>query len=387
MRVFTAFLIAAVLVLAVIAGYTGKNMAYTEQKNGTDSHKEGWKTPPAAGILYTTSSHGGSCVTWVDDDLEEVDESRYSFSAAYYDGYRNMCGQDGKVYLYPRGDYERKDNTKLQMIDMADGSAQEIECGRSNVTGYDADGDITACSSNENNICYLDIFNTKTGEHQSMKTEDVTVFDIILAGDLVYGMALDKELKVWLMSFDISRSAQEKLAELPDHDTPGFLQLYDGKILFISDNRLCAYDIEAGSLNRTELTRQGAFNLNLEGANLFIAYTDVFSDGEGDSLIEVRDASDMHVITQETVPGSVFQMEVSGDEIWLLGREKLARYTWSDKGLTNRKEKDIKKEGYDVGGFMIPKFLYGSMTEEDALSLNEKLIEQADQMRVVPDQD
>ena len=113
MRVFTAFLIAAVLVLAVIAGYTGKNMAYTEQKNGTDSHKEGWKTPPAAGILYTTSSHGGSCVTWVDDDLEEVDESRYSFSAAYYDGYRNMCGQDGKVYLYPRGDYERKDNTKL----------------------------------------------------------------------------------------------------------------------------------------------------------------------------------------------------------------------------------------------------------------------------------
>ena len=36
---------------------------------------------------------------------------------------------------------------------------------------------------------------------------------------------------------------------------------------------------------------------------------------------------------------------------------------------------------------MIPKFLYGSMTEEDALSLNEKLIEQADQMRVVPDQD
>ena len=313
MRVFTAFLIAAVLVLAVIAGYTGKNMAYTEQKNGTDSHKEGWKTPPAAGILYTTSSHGGSCVTWVDDDLKEVDESRYSFSAAYYDGYRNMCGQDGKVYLYPRGDYERKDNTKLQMIDMADGSAQEIECGRSNVTGYDADGDITACSSNENNICYLDIFNTKTGEHQSMKTEDVTVFDIILAGDLVYGMALDKELKVWLMSFDISRSAQEKLAELPDHDTPGFLQLYDGKILFISDDRLCAYDIEAGSLSRTELTRQGAFNLNLEGANLFIAYTDVFSDGEGDSLLEVRDASDMHVITQETVPGSVLQMEVSGD--------------------------------------------------------------------------
>ena len=81
----------------------------------------------AAGILYTTSSHGGSCVTWVDDDLKEVDESRYSFSAAYYDGYRNMCGQDGKVYLYPRGDYERKDNTKLQMIDMADGSAQEID--------------------------------------------------------------------------------------------------------------------------------------------------------------------------------------------------------------------------------------------------------------------
>ncbi len=387
MRVFTAFLIAAVLILAVIAGFTGKNMAYTEQKNGTDSNKEGWVDPPAAGILYTTPSHDGSCVTWVEDDMEELDESRYSFSAAYYDGYRNMCGQDGKVYLFPRGDYDRKDNTKLQMIDMADGSAREIEFGRSNVTGYDVDGDTAVCSSNENNICYLDIFNIKTGKHQSMKTEDVTVFDIILAGDLLYGMALDKELKVWLMSFDITRSAQERLVQLPDQDTPGFLQLYDGKILFISDNRLCAYDIETGSLSRTELTRQGAFNLNLEGATLFIAYTDVFSDGESESLIEVRDASDMHVITQETVPGSVLQMEVSGDEVWLLGSEKLARYTWSDRGLTDRKEKDIKREGYDVGGFMIPKYLYGSMTEEDALSLNEKLIEQADQITVVPDKD
>ena len=387
MRAFTAFLIAVVLVLAVIAGFTGKNMASTGQENGSGSHKEGWSDPPAAGILYTTPSHDGSCITWLDDDLEKQDESRYSFSASYYDGYRTMCGQDGKVYLFPRGDYDRKDDTKLQIIHMTDGSAQQIECGRSNVTGYDADGDSTAFSSNENNICYLDTFNIKTGKHQSMQAEGVTVFDVILAGDLLYGMALDQELKVWLMSFDISGSAQEKLVELPDEDTPGFLQLYDGKILFISDNRLCAYDTRTGNLDKTELTRQGAFNLNLEGANLFIAYTDVFSDGEEESLIEVRDASDMHVITQETVPGSVIQMEVSGDEIWLLGREKLARYTWSEQGLTGRKEKAVKREGYDVGGFMIPKYLYGSMTEEDALSLNEKLIEQADQIKVVPDQD
>ena len=387
MRAITAFLIAAVLILAVAAGFTAKNMAYTEQKDEADAGKTGWIDPPAAGILYTTPSHGGSCVSWLNDDLKEMDESRYSFSAAYYDGYRNMCAQDGKVYLFPRGDYDRKDNTKMQIIHMADGSAQEIECGRSNVTGYDVDGDITAYSSNENNICYLDILNIKTGKHQSMETEDVTVFDIILVDDLLYGMALDKELKVWLMSFDVSRSAQEKLVELPDEDTPGFLQLYDGKILFISDNRLCAYDLQTGSMEKTELTREGAFNLNLEGANLFIAYTDVFSDGESESLIEVRDASDMHVITQETVPGCVLQMEVAGELVWLLGREKLARYTWSEKGLTDRKEQDIKREGYDVGGVMIPKYLYGSMTEEDALSLNEKLIEQADQIKVVPDKD
>ena len=387
MRVFTAFLIAAVLVLAVIAGCTEKNIAYTEQKNGSDSHQAGWVNPPAAGVLYTTPSHDGSCVTWLDDDLEKTDESRYSFSAAYYDGYRNMCGQDGKIYLFPRGDYDRKDDTKLQIIHMDDGSAQEIECGRSNVTGYDVDGDTYACASNENSICYLDIFNIKTGKHQSMQTEDVTVFDIILAGDLLYGMALDKELKVSLMSFDLSRSVQKKLVELPDKDTPGFLQLFDGKILFISDNRLCAYDTQTGSLKKTELTRKGAFNLNLEGTNLFIAYTDVYSDEESESLIEVRDVTDMHVITQEKVPGCVVQMEVSGDEVWLLGRKKLMHYTWSEKGLIDRKEKNIKREGYDVGGIMVPKYLYGSMTEEEALSLNEKLIEQADQIKVVPDTD
>ena len=123
--------------------------------------------------------------------IKELDESRYSFSAAYYDGYRNMCGQDGEVYLYPRGDYERKDNTKLQMIDMADGSAQEIECGRSNVTGYDADGDIIACSSNENNICYLDIFIcVKTIFCFRNKTDQVAVNGITV-GLLVAAVTID----------------------------------------------------------------------------------------------------------------------------------------------------------------------------------------------------
>ena len=378
--------ILALLCAALILGMGACTAGNQNRGAGEKTDQEGtFEASPAAGILFTKPSGGKSSVVWLDEKLKKTDETEYAFSASYYDGFRNMCCDDGKVYLFPRGDYEKKDATKLQIIDLADGSCRQVESGRCNVTGYDADQGRIAFSSNENGTCYVDLMDEQTGEMKEMEAEDVTVFDVVLYEDLIYGMALDDDLRVKLMSFDPAQDRQQIILELSDDDTPGFLQVYDGSLLFVTDGKLGRYDIKTGRFKQTELTREGAFNLNISGNTLWIAYTDVFNSGKQESLIEARSLEDMSVTAQEAVSGPVLQMEVSADTLWVLSDDKLITYRVSDTGLSRIGEMHPEREGFDVGGIFVSDRKYGGLSDSEALDLQEDLVEEADRIEVVQD--
>lgn len=395
--------------LAGIKTAAGGDSAVKEERKQTDSPSDKAVEKASVGILYTKDvEKGNSLISWRDEKLEQTGKTDYDFTAAYYDGFRNSCEQDGLVYLYPRGDYVRKDGDKLAVIDTADGSCEQIDIGLSNVTGYAVEGDTLCFSSNENHKGKVSVTDLETRQTKSMDvvpegTGGALVFDMAIADSEFYGMALDDQLKVSLLKFDIENSRCEKLLDLPDADTPGFLQVYGRQLLFISDGQLARFDLDQRELTRIDLKRPKAFNLNLSGDKLLIGYTDVLGDSDQTSLVEVRDIKTMRVLASTEIPEAVMQLEMRGDDLYVLGYEELRKYvlaTATDAAanagrqadtqmtLTEQNKIKIRRKGYDVGGLMITRGSgsdYGGMSEEEAVRMNEELFDKLNEMPVDED--
>ncbi len=360
-------------------------------ENGGKNRKDLKEVKPAddqtAGIalLYTTMSNGGSKLVWLDDDLKKKGETDCDFSAASYDGYRNMCASGGIVYLFPRGDYVKKDATELVELDMTDGSYETTDIGRQNVTGYClADGKI-AFSSNAADTCYLDVFDLATRKQKSMDVGGRILLDVAMSGDAVYGMALNKDLSVSLVSCDPGSRKCEELMKLPDKDAPGFLQTDGRDLLFISNGMLVRYDTEKHEPVSMKLTREDAYNLNIDDGKLWIGYTDLFGEDDQKSLIEARDIKTGEVLTSQEISGPVIQIEPYGDGLLVLGYDQLTRYSFDGKELHEKASAKTGEKNYDVGGVLCynnDTAAYGGMTEDQAVELNRKLFEEAEQMEV-----
>lgn len=403
--VLTAAVILIICLCAAGCGRPeGEDMQTAADKNGAyaDNLKPGsGDGRAAAGILLTKDAGGGSKIVWLDDELKQAGGTDYDFSAMYFDGFRNMCSDGSKVWLFPRGDYEKKNYSKMITLDLGSRTAKKTRTGRTNVTGWTyADGQI-AFSSNENGVCHLDILSLKTGRKRSMALSDRTVFDLALHGGKLYGMALTGNLKVRFESYDLENGRAKVLEKLPDSDTPGFLQVYKDDILFVSDGELVRYDTETGDAGKVRLTRDDAYNLNLSGDTLWIAYTDVFGSSGQSSLIEARDAANGDILAQCGIEGPVVQMEVtapagntdetSGQEeslLWILGERSLSRYSFTGDDIKLKDEigeGEYRQKGYDTGGIVVVDRQYGGLSEEEALELNGELVDKADRMEVMPD--
>lgn len=396
--------------LAGIKTVAGKGeSAVKKERKKADSQDKKAVEKAAVGILYTKDvEKGDSLISWRDDKLEQTGKTDYDFTAAYYDGFRNSCEQDGLVYLYPRGDYVRKNAEKMAVIDTADGSLEQIDTGLSNVTGYAVEGDTLCFSSNEDHKGKVSVTDLATRQTKSMDVmpEGVggaLVFDMAIADGELYGMALDDQLKVSLLKLDVASGLCEKLLDLPDADTPGFLQVYGRQLLFISDGQLARFDLDQRELARIGLTRPEAFNLNLSGDKLLIGYTDVLGDSNQTSLVEVRDIETMRVLASTEIPEAVMQLEMRGDDLYVLGYKELRKYVLTAEAgtsagadsqgtahmvLNEQSKIGIKRKGYDVGGILIARGEmsdYGGMSEEEAVRMNEELFDKLNEMPVDED--
>ena len=353
----------------------------------TDKKSTGDKDTAVLGIIYTRDTEGNSLISWWDDDLEQSSETGCDFSAAYFDGFRNACTRDGLIYLFPRGDYVKKNAKELVVIDAADRDCEKIDTGISNVTGFAVDDDCLCFSSNEDNTGKVSLMDLQSRGIKTMTLDNALVFDVALSGGEVYGMALDDELKVRLMKLDIEAGKSESILELPDEDTPGFIQVDGRTLLFLTEGQLACYDLDKRELTKTALTQAVPYNLNLEGDRLLIGYTDIFGSDSQTSLLEVRDAKSLDVLASAEVPGAVLQIERSGDDIYVLGYKALRHYQLKDSGdLREVKKIGTNRKGYDVGGFFLTNNSaqqnYGDMSEEEAVRLNDRLFDAIGDMKV-----
>lgn len=307
---------------------------------------------PEVGIIYTTHDNAGSMIEWFDAESNSIGRRKYSFSSTYFDGFMNTAIVDNRLFLFPRGNYYEKDYGKLTMIDVNNGDCQEISVGRYNVTGYCVKGDTVAFSSNSNNECYVETLDIKTDERDSIVVEGTTVFDVAFVGDGVYGVSMDDESNVCLVSFDFERNEYETIMHLPDDDTPAFLQNSGDVLMFISDDKLVKYSTDSHKAEVTELTRPGAYNINLSRDMLWIAYTDIMDD-EAESLIEARKIDSGEIVISETVPNPILQMEVRDNRLCIASYEDVVIYEISDNELKTTQRIIPENSSYDFGGVFL----------------------------------
>ena len=253
------------------------------------------------------------------------------------------------------------------------------------MTGYDAEGDKVLFTSNGDNTCYIDLMNLKTGRKKTTELHGRLWFDAVLADGEIYGMAMDDDLRISFERCDMSRGRCGKLMDLPDEDTPGFLQVYGREILFISDGKLVRYDTRSNRTRKIRLTRKDAYNLNLDGDTLWICYTDPLGSDNQKSILEARDLRDNRVLVQRELDGAVLQVETSGDEVWVLGYKRLTRFAFGDGELLEKGYLDTYRKGYDTGGFFLADRTYAGLSGQERQKIHEELVDKADRTEVVPD--
>lgn len=305
----------------------------------------------AHAMLYTTDVGNHSKITWLSDDCQMIGTSGYAFSGASLDGFKNASVSGGKIILVPRGETQEKDYGKIVMIDTENGASETIDIDRINPTSYDAEENMVAVTSNLNMECFIDLADITTKKVQSMSLKDygLCVTDVVLVNGDVYGVAVRNDLESSLLChIDVHNQICEEIMPLSD-DSP-FLGKHGDDVVLTSRDKMIRYNTKSKEYTEQTLTRNDAFNINICGDVILIAYTDIH-DREYDSLVEARDYATNAIIGEMSQPGAVLQLESDGEWVYVLGYDKLYQYRMQAGKFTLIKSISCEMSGYYLGGF------------------------------------
>lgn len=308
------------------------------------------------GVIYTTESGRKTKVKWLDKDFKEVAETGYDFSGAQLGGFRNMTQTEKDIVLLPEGETGKSDYGKVVLLDKKTGDANEVAHGRTNVTGYSLEEGKVAVASNLNTESFVTVVDLVKEEKEEYKLpEGLIVYEVIMHKGEVYGMVGDTDDKYSFARFSVAENKMKTLMELDEEEAPGFLCSYVDEIIFPSKEGLVKYNVKNGKVAKEKLTRNDAFNLNVDRDTLWICYTDIQTEGYG-SLIEGRDLKTGEIKWSAEHPGEILQLEAWDDKVAVLDYDGLSVYELREgkkmKKITSHK---CNEKTYYVGGFFLTK--------------------------------
>lgn len=339
-------------ILISLAGLTIlMTMFFTACQNRKTEGTEGDLSAAVKALLYTTDTGNQSQIMWWNDEWQVIGTSRYAFSGASLDGFKNASVSDGKLILVPRGEAQERDYGKIVLIDTSDGTYETIDIGRINPTSFDVERNMVAVTSNLNMECFIDVADITTKSVQSMSLNDygLCVTDVVLVNGEVYGVAVRNDLESSLLChIDVHNQICEEIMPLSD-DSP-FLGKHGDDVVLTSHDKMIRYNTKSKEYTEQTLTRNDAFNINICGDVILIAYTNIH-DREYDSLVEARDYATNTVIGEMSQPGAILQLESDGELMYVLGYDKLYQYRMQAGKFTLIKSISCEMNGYYLGGF------------------------------------
>lgn len=316
--------------------------------------KENYEEDYKIGIVYTKEYKSDTKLVFLDEAMEPVNEINYAYANMSYDGFRNSLQREGKVFFLPKGHGDKLDYGKVISMQLSDGTVEEYDFDRTNITFFCCDENFIYASSNLNSVCYLDRYDRKTGEILSMESENL-ITDVMAVGEgRLYGFTYDLERDSgYLCEFDIQQQTSTILYHLKSEITPAFLQYDSGMLLFVEDNILYEYKVDEGSMEEIQLPHDSAYNLLVQDGKLYIGYTDLFEEKR--SYVDVYDLKKQEVINEVVYDGSILQMEVSKENpnhLFILGYDKLTEIDITDGSVLKQKE-GLEEDGFYLGGFFV----------------------------------
>lgn len=304
------------------------------------------------GVIYTTEYNDKTKITFLDEKLEEVNSLSYSFSNMSYDGFTNSQVVGDELYLLPKGKTKKLDYGKVISFNLCNGKIKEYDFGRTNITDFYCNLDGICVSSNLNGKNYIDVYDFKTEEIQTIELDNVIVACPVKVEKRIFGIMSGLEFEHYLLcEFNLEKGTYEILYEIEGE--PCFIENYQEKLYFCEQDILYEYNIESKELNQTKLPHTDAYNLNLSGDILYIGYTDIFNGTK--SHVDIMRLPDKKITKSLEYNGIILQMEISKDnKLYILDYDKLNVYDISaEKGTLLSATESSAKGSYYLGGFYL----------------------------------
>ena len=301
------------------------------------------------GVLYSTDSGSRSLIEWYDSDFNSLGTVSYPFSGASV-SQTNAHIQDNTIFLAPTGEGQKKDYSKIALINPTKGSFEEIDTNRINQYDCTVEGAYLAMTSNLNGECFVDLININNQEIRSLDISDNSVIctqPILINGE-VYASATGGD-KNYLCKCDFAGNRVDFITELLD-ELSTYLEKHGNDLVWITHGKLVKYNTVTKKSESVKLSSSDALNLNIVGDVAWIAYTDPF-DENYHSQIEARDYRTGEVICTEKFEGAVLQLEADDSHIFVRTYNELIEYSYTNEKLTEQNRLRCEKNGYYYTGF------------------------------------
>ncbi|BCJ95961.1 hypothetical protein acsn021_35300 [Anaerocolumna cellulosilytica] len=317
------------------------------------------------GIIETTGQDNDSVITYYNQELQKVYTQELPFGSMGNIFYNPIIFED-KLYTIPQGLANEKDLKMVLELDLTNGDTKEYTIDQLAMNSLSANADYIFTCNTYNGNSYINRCHKQSQEVIEKAFIDIYISKLELAGDklLAFGTKreenslvsflylLDMELNV-LKTINISKSGSShyKTALVGDvvyfsspmnqYDQPGTL------ISAISTKNLTVKDIDLKTAYPSDIIPYNEF--------LVIAHCNLVTF-EGNQLTFYNTKKEtMNTINLEH---PILQMNIEGDDLYIMSQEKLYQYKISGKSLALTGEihmltKSNAEEYYYASGFFL----------------------------------
>lgn len=304
-------------------------------------------------VIYTQEYKNSSRIDFFAEDKIGTETYRYA----------NLCmlnervyDVNGNIYMAALGDSDSLDYSTILSYDPVSLAVEEYKFDRVNITDFQIDGENIIVSSNLNWEFYLDRYNTRTGEMDSIQTSQM-IGGFLSGQDVCYAVGEDLEsYHSFLYQFDYESGECKTICKLSDDTCQGYFDLafYEQMLCVLFEQKIYCYNTVTGELTEKELCRNSPYQLRVFDEELYIIYSDPLSDSTDGNGVERFDIQTMDSYEMFDYDGYIRQMEMKEDRIYILNYDCVEKYTLLDQALHLEQKYELEfTDEYYCGGMFV----------------------------------
>lgn len=338
-------IISTLLTLCCIVGLTACSQA------PSDNIPEDY----AIGVIRTIGNKNDSEILYFNSDLEQTGTTYYKYATMGELFYPPVVN-DGSVYIVPQGQATKKDEKTILQLDLDTLEQQRFALDQIAIYGISVDSSAIYAVNNINYVSYVSRIDKTDKTVKTLDYNGLYVSSVYVYNDMLYAFSSSQDVgaKSAIHCINPTTMVEEKQIDITALGCDIRTVVGVGDILYFvvcSDekgdfnNIVGAYNTSTGEVNAIEFQNDVFHLLNVDN-KLYVTHGNLVTC-EGTSL-SVYDIATAKTTTYD-LGMWLGQIAVSGDSLYVMGQNKIAKYDLHT--LEKQAEKEIAIDnGYYLSG-------------------------------------